>query len=130
MEFLMPYVLPSLSDNLYEIAKELRADFREANPEPLADDIDQRIADGLNVPLAPYSTSLEAAFALKEIVFEGAKYINVDFRDYCLDGKMSYICDLKNEAGETCGDSMSRSRALTAAILIWVYHRVYNEKER
>jgi hypothetical protein len=114
----MSYVLPANFEILYEIATELRADFREANPVPLADDIDARIAAGLNVPLAPYSTSLDAAFALKEIVFEGVDYINVDFRDYCLDGKMSYICDLKNDGGDTCGDSMSRSRALVAVGIV------------
>jgi hypothetical protein len=114
----MSITIPTYS--IYSLAEELRADFRTSSPQELAADIDERIAVALGVPVAPFSTSLQAAFDLKDLIFDKDGCVMVNFREYNHNGQMSFICDLELESGDFCGDSATRPRALTAALLNYV----------
>lgn len=116
----MAYQLPAVDSRMvFDLCKEVQAGFRTPDAVPLAEDIDERIASALNVPPAPYANSLEAAFALRDIIFPQIDYLNVDFREYFYAdrGGMSYICDVKHHHGEGCGHGSTRARALVAALL-------------
>jgi hypothetical protein len=114
---------------LYDLCTELGADYRKTAVVPLASDIDTRIAAALAVPVAPYANSLEAAFALRDIVFPNVEYLNVDFREYFYaDHGMSYHCDVRHEYGEGCGRGSTRARALVCAILMHVIYALDEQR--
>lgn len=85
------------------------------------DGVDQRIADVFDLPLAPFMTSIEAAFNLRDHALAGPDYINVDFREYDDTRGKTFICDIKSEYGESSDHTDSRPAALTLAVVKFVY---------
>lgn len=85
------------------------------------DGVEQRIADVFGIPLAPFMTSIEAAFNLRDYALDGPDYINVDFREYDDSRGKTFICDIKSEYGESSDQTVSRASALTLAVVKFVY---------
>lgn len=85
------------------------------------DGVDQRIADVFGLPLAPFMTSIEAAFNLRDHALAGPDYINVDFREYDDSRGKTFICDIKSEYGESADHTVSRASSLTLAVVKFVH---------
>lgn len=83
--------------------------------------VEQRIADVFGLPLAPFMTSIEAAFNLRDHALAGPDYINVDFREYNDERGVTFICDIKSEYGETGEHTASRAASLTLAVVNFVH---------
>lgn len=80
-------------------------------------DFDQQISILLGVEDAVWS-GLIGAFALRDMVFAGYDYLNVDMREYCVGTEKEYfLVKLESEYGESSGDYHTRAGALLDAIL-------------
>lgn len=107
--------LQSLSNDIYDFqrATGYKAVFQEG--------LDERIAEVFGLPLAPYTTSIEAAFNLRDHALAGPDYVNVDFREYNRDSGAYVICDIKTEDGETSDRAATRATALAIAVVKFVH---------
>lgn len=107
--------LKALANDIY--------DFQRATDYTMAvqDGLDARIAEVFGLTLAPFTTSIEAAFNLRDHALAGPDYVNVDFREYDLSGGVYYICDIKTEYGENGDRAVNRATALSIAVVKFVY---------
>lgn len=107
--------LKALSNDIYDFqrATNYKAVFQEG--------LDERIAEVFGLPLAPYTTSIEAAFNLRDHALAGPDYVNVDFREYNLDSGAYVICDIKTENGESGDRAATRATALAIAVVKFVH---------
>jgi hypothetical protein len=83
----------------------------------LPDDVDQRISELLGVEDA-YWRGLVGAFALRDIVFAGHDYLNIEFREYNTGTDEAYVLvKIESEHFESSGRYHTREGALLKAIL-------------
>lgn len=87
-------------------------------------DIDARIAKIVGIPEQPFTTSIEAAFALKDAAFAGYDYVNVDLREYDDERGLTFNCDIRTEGGESNGTRATRPMALTLAVVTYLMTQV------
>lgn len=107
--------LKALANDIY--------DFQRANDYKVVfqDGLDARIAEVFGLPLAPFTTSIDAAFKLRDHALAGPEYVNVDFREYDLEDGAYVICDIKTSNGEGSMTSANRATALAIAVVKFVY---------
>lgn len=111
--------LKALANDIYnhQRANDYKLTFEARAP----DGVDQRIANIFGLPLAPFMTSIEAAFNLRDHALAGPDYINVDFREYDDSRGKTFICDIKSEYDEASDHTVSRASSLTLAVVKFVY---------
>jgi hypothetical protein len=102
--------------DLNNLANIISAEERKGQALPA--DIDAQIAALLEVPIAPFTTSFDAAYQLLDAVSTGEDYVNVDYREYRKNGYV--LCDINRDVGDSFeGNGSGRNRivALVAAIV-------------
>jgi hypothetical protein len=107
------FVLPHMDKlpALIELNRSIRKDH------VMPDDVEQQISELLGVEDACWD-GLIGAFALRDIVFAGHTYLNVDFREYNAGTDDEYfLVKIENEHFETSGRYHTREGALLKAIL-------------
>jgi hypothetical protein len=94
----------------------------------LSETTDAEIADLFGVAPARFTASTDDAFALRDAVFKGYDYVNVDLREYDDKRGLTFMCDLKTENGESSGRRASRPEAITEAVLNYVLFEMENRE--
>jgi hypothetical protein len=79
--------------------------------------VNETIADLLGVPNAHYSTSMDYALRLRDIIYAGHTYVNLDMREYDDTRGLVFLMKIENEYGESNGDHHTRAGALLDALL-------------
>jgi hypothetical protein len=96
----------------------------------LPDDFEQQISELLGVEDACWR-GLVGAFALRDIVFAGHDYLNIEFREYNTGTDEAYfLVKIENEHFESSGRYHTRQGALLKAILDCVVFQMELADER
>jgi hypothetical protein len=94
----------------------------------ISETTDAEIADLLGIPPARFTASTDDAFALRDAMFKGYDYVNVDLREYDDERGLTFMCDIKTENGESSGRRASRPEAITEAVLNYVLFEMENRE--
>lgn len=111
--------LQSLVNDIYDHQR--AHDYKLTEEARAPDGVEQRVANVFGLPLAPFMTSIEAAFNLRDHALAGPDYINVDFREYDDSRGKTFICDIRSEYSVVRGQAASRASALTLAVVKFIY---------
>jgi hypothetical protein len=88
-------------------------------------EVNALIADTFGVDQAKFTTSMDSAYSLLDLVASGEPYMNVDFREYT----MHVICDISSDGSGFSGSHLASSRELAflGAIIVAVLAGPENE---
>lgn len=80
-------------------------------------DANQRISDLLGVPLCHYTTSVDYALRLRDIVYGEYSYVNIDTREYNDGRGIVVLTKIETEYNQSNGNHHTRAGALLDAML-------------
>jgi hypothetical protein len=83
-------------------------------------EVNNQIADLLGVPRGHYTHSMDGALRLRDIIFAGCSYVNLDMREYDDARGLVFLMKIDSEHFGASGDHHTRAGALLDALLAHV----------
>ncbi len=119
------FVLPS-KDNFDAILAMSRSIKRGTD---IPFDLNHDIAKYLGVPLDNYTSTMDGALKLRDIIYAGYDYVNLDMREYDDERGLVFLMKIENQYGESSGDHHTRPGALLDALLSQVVYEMETADE-
>ena len=94
------FVLPS-KDNFDAILAMSRSIKRGTD---IPFDLNHDIAKYLGVPLDNYTSTMDGALKLRDIIYAGYDYVNLDMREYDDERGLVFLMKIENQYGESSGN--------------------------